>query len=258
MMTSQRKALVPAVLTLLGACVLLTEASAQTVPNRCGSEVQVRTGETLSSIAARCDVTETRILDLNPSVQGSKDLKVGMSLKLASPPGQDMVTTAKDAAAKFLDRLGSYGREASQKLEQGAEHIVGSVSEFVERNPDLHQRVRKLGQRLSIPGMEKVEAQVSLSVRRGIPGTSVTLSVIGLPPDQRVEIGGGVPEGDYAVLESARTTAQGTLQATVQLPRDVDPARDFIFVVASADHNIAVRSARFDVVEAGQGAAPSR
>jgi hypothetical protein len=135
--------------------------------------------------------------------------------------------------------------------------VTSSVEDFVKQNPDLHQRVRKLGQRLNIPGMEKAEAQVSLSVRKGAPGTSVTLSAIGLPPNQRLEIGGGPPDGDYDVLEQARTSQDGTLQVTVQLPAGADPKRDFIFVVAAPALNVAARSATFDVVET-TGATPAR
>ena len=138
--------------------------------------------------------------------------------------------------------------EAGQSLEGAAETVTRSIEDFIQRNPDLHQRVRKLGQRLNIPGMEKVEAQVSLSVRKGAPGTPVTLSAIGLPPNQRVEIAGGAPEGDYEILEAARTTEHGTLQVTLELPHRADPQRDFIFVIASPDLNLAARSATFDVV----------
>lgn len=224
---------------------------------QCGKQVQVQDGDTLSSIAGRCNVTEAKILDLNPAIQGSKDLRAGMALDLDPPAGQDAAARAREAADSLLDRLKSYAREAGKSLEQAAESVTGSVEDFVKRNPDLHQRVRKLGQRLNIPGMEKVEAQVSLSVRKGPPGTPVTLSAIGLPPNQPVEIAGGAPDGDYQILETARTSPDGTLQVSVQLPAQADPRRDFIFVIASPELNVAARSATFDVVEtAGQAAGP--
>jgi hypothetical protein len=97
--------------------------------------------------------------------------------------------------------------------------------------------------------MEKVEAQVSLSVRKGAPGTPVTVSAIGLPASHRVEIAGGAPETNYEILESARTSAEGTLQVTVELPQWADEERDFIFVIAAPELNLAARSATFDVVK---------
>ena len=232
-------------------------AAAEPTYAQCGSQVQVQEGDSLSSIAQRCHVTEAKILDLNPKVEGSRDLRAGMQLNLTPPSAKEIADKAREAADGLFGRLKSYAREAGQSLEGAAETVTGSIEDFVKRNPDLHQRVRKLGQRLNIPGMEQVEAQVSLSVRNGPPGTPVTLSAIGLPANQRLDVGGGAPDGDYNILESARTSPEGTLQITVQVPEGADPQRDFIFVLASPDLNVAARSATFDVVETtGAKAAP--
>jgi ElaB/YqjD/DUF883 family membrane-anchored ribosome-binding protein len=230
-------------------CFAVTIALAEPAYAQCGNEVQVREGETLSGLAERCGVTETRILDLNSKVQGSKDLQAGMILKLAAPSAKDAAADARQAAESLFGRLKSYAREAGQSIEGAAETVTQSIEDFIQRNPDLHQRVRKVGQSLNIPGMEKIEAQVALSARKGAPGTPVTLSAIGLPSTQRVDIAGGVPGGDYRVVDSALTSAEGTLQVTVQLPTWADPQRDFIFVIASPTIDIAVRSATFDVLE---------
>jgi hypothetical protein len=238
-------------------CAMLLLWFTGTAQAQCGRQVQVQDGDTLSSIAKRCDVTEAKILDLNPKVEGSRDLRTGMTLELAAPSAQDRAARAREAGESLLGRLRSYAREAGEAVEGAAESVTSSVEDFVKQNPDLHQRVRKLGQRLNIPGMEKAEAQVSLSVRKGPPGSSVTLSAIGLPPNQRLEIGGGPPDGDYDVLDQARTSQDGTLQVTVQLPAGADPKRDFIFVVAAPALNVAARSATFDVVET-TGATPAR
>ena len=224
----------------------------------CGDQVRVAEGDTLSSIAARCDVTEAKILDLNPNIGGSKDLRAGMTLDLASPTASEAASRAREAARSTFGRIKSYAKEAGETLEGAAEKVTSSVKDFLARNPDLHQSVRKLGQRLNIPGMEKLEPLVSLSVAKGAPGTPVTLSAIGLPPAQRVTIAGGIPEGDYEILDSARTTADGTLQVTVEVPQWADPQRDFIFVVALPEHNIAARSEQFDVIETTGGAAPPK
>ena len=227
----------------------MTLGQAEPAHAQCGNEVQVKEGETLSSLAERCDITEARILDLNPRIQGSKDLQAGMTLNLAAPSAKDAAAKAREGAKSLLSRLRSYAKEAGQSIEGAAETVTHSIEEFIQRNPDLHQRVRKLGQRLNIPGMEKVEAQVSLSVRKGVPGTPVTLWAIGLPPNQGVEIAGGAPDGDYQIIEPARTSTEGTLQVTVQLPAWADPQRDFIFVIASPNIDVAARSATFDVLE---------
>lgn len=223
--------------------------SAQPAQAQCGNQAQVQEGDSLSSIAKRCEVTEARILDLNPKVEGSRDLRAGMRLDLVPPSAKDAPARAREAGENLIGRLKSYALEAGQAVEGAAEAVTGSIEDFVKRNPDLHQTVRKLGQRLRIPGMEKVEAQVSISVRQGPPGTPVTLSAIGLPANQQLDIAGGVPDGDFDLLEQARTSSDGTLQVTVQVPQNADPRRDFIFVIANSDINVAARSATFDVVQ---------
>lgn len=245
----------PFISSLVGIAFFLATAVAlaETTHGPCGGTVQVKEGETLSDLAERCEISEARILDLNPSIDGSKDLRAGMSLSIAAPPAEEAAAKAREAADSLLARLKSYAREAGDSIERAAATASRSLEEFIERNPDLHQRVRKLGQRLNIPGMEKVEAQVSLSVRKGAAGTPVTLSAIGLPSGQHVEIAGGAPASEYQIIESARTSAEGTLQVTVQLPSWADPQDDFMFVIAIPDSNLAVRSAIFDVVEQQAG-----
>lgn len=245
-------------LTGVSLCLALAAANAETGHARsghakCGDEVQVREGETLSDLAGRCGVAEARILDLNPLVEGTKDLRTGMTLNLAAPSAGDVGVKAREAANTFLSRLKSYARETGQTIDRTAKTARQSVEEFIQRNPDLHQRMRKLGQRLDIPGMENVEAQVSLSVRKGPPGTPVTLSAIGLPSNKRVEIAGGAPKSDYRIIENARTSEDGTLQTTIQLPPWADPQRGFIFVIAIPDIDLAVRSATFEVLEQRAG-----
>jgi hypothetical protein len=236
---------------LVGAslCFAMTATLAETGQIQCGNKIEVRQGETLSDLATRCGVAEARILDLNANIEGTKDLRAGMTLSLEAPSGEDAAVKARQAKDSFLSRLKSYARETERTIGRAAETARQSIEEFVQKNPDLHQRILSLGQTLSIPGMEKVEAQVSLSVRKGAPGAPVTLSAIGLPSNQRVEIAGGAPASDYQIIETARTSEEGTLQATIQLPPWADPQRDFIFVIAIPEMNIAVRSATFKVME---------
>uniref|UniRef100_UPI0035E3F4CD LysM peptidoglycan-binding domain-containing protein n=1 Tax=Microvirga soli TaxID=1854496 RepID=UPI0035E3F4CD len=45
-------------------------------------------GDTLSGIAERCDVPERRLMRLNPQVEGSRDLRVGMELRCGQTPSE--------------------------------------------------------------------------------------------------------------------------------------------------------------------------
>jgi LysM repeat protein len=242
----------------MAAGVLALFVTAANAQGTCGDRVRVLEGDTLSRIAARCGVTEARILDLNPKIAGSNDLRPGMTLDLAAPSASEAAEKAREATKSVIDRIQSYAVEASKTLESAAEKVTSSVREFLERNPNLHQTVRKLGQRLNIPGMEKAEPLLSMSVRQGAPGAPVTLSAIGLPGNQRITIAGGVPGGEYQILETARTTTDGTLQVTVEIPEWADPERDFMFVMANPELSVAARSEVLDVVATTGRAAPPK
>ena len=238
-------------LSLFTFCLVIATGLTDRAWSQCGKKVQIRSGETLSDLAERCDITEAGILDLNPNIEGSKDLRAGMVLDLAARAPNDVVERTRDTGDdRLLGRLKSYAEEASQTLKGEAEAVKQSVEQFIAQDPDMHQRVRRLGERLNIPGLEKVDAHISLSARKGAPGSPVTLSAIGLPRNQRVEIAGGVPGSAIRILESARTSAEGTLQVTVLLPEWADYQRDFIFVIANHELNVAARSAAFNVERA--------
>lgn len=236
-----------------GALALLLMAGS--VQASCGDQVPVTEGDTLSSIAARCNVTEARILDLNPKIASSKDLRAGMTLDLAAPSTDEAAEKAREAARSVFGRIRSYTREAGETLESAAEKVTRSVTDFIERNPDLHRTVRQLGQRLNIPGMENAAPKLSLSVRQGKPGIPVTLSAVGLPGNQRITIAGGVPGGEYQILETARTTTDGTLQVTVEIPQWADPKQGFMFVMANPELSLAVRSETLNIVGGTTGSA---
>lgn len=189
-----------------------------------GDTVLVRRGDTVSRIAERCGIGEARLLRANPRVEGSDDLAVGEALNL--PPGD---VSALDAAGR---RLRSLASRAGDRLSGLAAEIGSPVEDLLDKNPDLRQRLRTLGDRLGVPGVDADAATVTLSPQVGPPGTSVTLSAIGLPPNAAVAIGAGAPGRAYEVLDRARTSVDGTLRATVRAPEGVDGAERLVFTVA--------------------------
>jgi uncharacterized membrane protein YtjA (UPF0391 family)/LysM repeat protein len=214
-------------------CSFLAEDVA--AQGQCGDTVVVQRGDTLSSIAERCGVPERRLLSANRTVEGSEDLRVGMSLSLRSPE------------ERAGERLESFARRAGEELSGLAREFGSSVEDLLNKNPDLKQRLRSLGDRLNIPGVESEKAKVSLSVESGPTGSPVTLSAIGLPANASVVIGAGPPRAAYEVLDYARTTADGTLRVTVRVPDWADPSQAMMSVVAAANDAWTVRSPRFDV-----------
>ncbi|MEX6505117.1 LysM domain-containing protein [Jiella sp. M17.18] len=195
-------------LTLAAATLLPAAALAQAAPAQpCGKQVEVQPHDTISAIAGRCDVSEGLILRANPGVDSSADLRVGETLSLVGP----------------VDQLGSMASEAGKNI-AGAAKSVGSkiessVGNFLDRNPQLNQHVRSLGQAVGL-GSDNT-ADVSLTPNSAAPGETVTLSATGLPKDTPVVIGGGLPGSAYSALDQARTTPDGTLQLAIKLPADL-------------------------------------
>ncbi|MCE7030682.1 LysM peptidoglycan-binding domain-containing protein [Jiella avicenniae] len=201
---------------LSGLIFAASTASAQTT-EPCGREVEVRAGDTLSSIASRCAVTEGLILRANPRIDGSADLRVGQAVSLTGP----------------MDELKSMATSAGQGLSQAAENVgsqvKSSVQGFLSDNPQLQSNIRDLGTRLGLSEGQQ-PAEVSLDPASPAPGSTVTISATGLPEDQPVIIGGGSPGAAFAQLDEARTTPEGTLQAAVKLPAEISGDRYLISV----------------------------
>ena len=80
------------------------------------NERHVLKGDTLSSIAARCAVSEGDLSNANPAIQGSTDLQVGSSLRVEPMDG-----TGRTVARMF----GSLSRRAGRSIADLA-GVVGS------------------------------------------------------------------------------------------------------------------------------------
>jgi len=225
------------ILTIMMAVAGVAPAWAQTPLSPCENKVTIARTDTFSEIAQRCDISEADLLRANPGIEGSDDLQAGAQLNVpsASPTG------------KTADRLKSLARESSDVLTGMAQELGSSVDDLLNKNPDLKQRLKQLGDRLNIPGVDASKAQVSLSPQSGSSGTSVTVSATGLPADAGVTIGGGAPRSAYEVLDRARTTPDGTLQKTVRIPGWAADRERFVVTLAAPDGSWKVRSAPFRV-----------
>jgi hypothetical protein len=91
------------------------------------------------------------------------------------------------------------------------------------------------------------KAEVSLEPGDGTVGTTVTISAKGLPAGTAVVIGGGAPRTAYEVLQQARTSADGTLQAIVRIPDWITGQERFVVTVAAEEAEWKVRSATFQI-----------
>jgi len=219
------------------ALVLLGLSPAWAQPSSpCGNATQVNRSDTLSIIAARCDTTEAAILRANPAVEGSDDLRVGRELRL---------TASTDQPA--TERLGSLAREAGSALSGMAQDLTSSVDNLLDKNPDLRRRLGGIGDRINSANVDLSKAEVSLAPGNGTVGTMVTVNAKGLPADTAVVIGGGAPRTAYEVLQQAKTTAEGTLQASVRIPDWSTGQERFVVTVAAEEGEWKVRSTPFQI-----------
>ena len=192
----------------------------------------------MSGLADRCGVSEGRLLASNPNVDGSGDLVAGMRLRLSRGPGEERSTAR--SAGSFLQRSGD-------ALAGLAQDFGSSVDDLLDKNPDLRQRLRSVGDRLNLPGRDAAAMKAEASPQAGPVGTSVTVTAAGLPKDAAVVVGAGAPGRAFEVLDRARTGPDGTLRATVRVPAWVESGKPLVFTVAEANGGWNVRASPFDV-----------
>lgn len=218
-------------------------------PSPCGDAVPILRGDTLSRIAQRCDVSEAALLSANPDIAGSGDLEVGTRLVVK----QD-AAALRSRLEGVTGRIGALASRAGEALEGAAGEVGSSVDGLLGQNQTLRDGLRQLG----VPSVKALTASPTVAIfpRQGRPGTTVTLSAIGLPADTAVAVGAGPRQAAYEVLERIRTTADGTLDATVKVPEWAAGAGPLVFVVASGERPVRVRSDPFAVT--GEADQPTR
>jgi LysM repeat protein len=224
-------------ITALALATLAVAAPAQ-AQSPCGATVKVERGDTLSRIAERCDLTERSLLRLNPRIEASRDLRVGMDIAVRGTGG---------SGANALDRFGSIAGEAADALSGFARELGSEAQELVEKNPDLRQRLEGLGQRLrdsigSSDSRPQQGATISISRREAAVGETVEVTARGLPQNAQVVLGAGAPQAAYDVVQTARTGSDGTLRAAVRVPDWAGDMRRVVLVVAAEDGSWSVRS----------------
>lgn len=221
-------------LLVVAAIMMATPALSQTPSPGCGETVTVQRGDTLSSIADRCDVPERGLMRLNPRIEGSRDLRVGMELRTRGDRQSD--------AGNGLGQLGSLAGNAVDSLSDFATELGSSARDLIDKNPDLRQRMEGVEQRLRNAGTGSVQGSVSVTPTEAATGGSLNVSAQGLPADTPVVIGAGRPQAAYEVLQNARTSSNGTLQVAVRVPDWAADATRLTIVVAAEGGDWTIRS----------------
>jgi LysM repeat protein len=226
------------VATALFALVIGGAAKGAEAPaSSCGDSTVVRRGDTLSSIAQRCEVFEGALLGANPGVRGSGDLRVGDTIRVRESEG---------TAQRVGTRINSLVREANHAIGQLADTAGASVQDLLDRNPYLKARLDRLGRQMGLTE-GPAPASVSVAPPSGPAGSPVKIAASGLPKDSPVAIGVGPPGAAYEVLRRERGSAAGTLAAELQVPNWIEPGSALVFVVSDGEHHIEGRSKPFRV-----------
>ena len=187
-------------------------------------KVQVRPDDTLSQIAGRCDFSEGAILAANPSIDGSADLEAGATLRLQPSASQSQ---------RLGDSLNHFAREANDALGRVAGQVGSSAQDLLDKNPDLKGRLERLGRRIGLSDGGRAPS-LTMTPDQGPPGSTVTLAATGLPKEQPFKIGVGAPNKAFRVLQEARSSDQGTLDAQVRVP-ERDGGTRVVFTLRGGD-----------------------
>ncbi|WOK19753.1 LysM peptidoglycan-binding domain-containing protein [Rhodopseudomonas sp. BAL398] len=200
----------------------------------CGDTTKVERGDSLSSIAERCDISEGTLLQANPNIDGSGDLRVGATVNTTT------------MANRTGDRLRSFAHGVSSGISRLASEVGSSVDDLLDKNPDLKQRLSSVGDKLTGESVTR-KIKLTMTPQQGPTGANVDLAVSGLPAKAAVVIGAGRPGQSYTVLDHAKASEDGTINAKLAVPTWASAKQDLVFVVAADDGDWTIRSAKFDV-----------
>ncbi|MGC9348310.1 MAG: hypothetical protein ACP5JG_09255 [Anaerolineae bacterium] len=99
----------------------------------------------------------------------------------------------------------------------------------------------------------QAEASMTVAPESGAPGTEVDILAQGLPANASVEIGFGRVDSEYDVVKTAQASEEGTLDTHATVPDFANAADEWVWVVATTDHEVRAVSDIFDVVQLGGG-----
>ncbi|WP_230534499.1 LysM peptidoglycan-binding domain-containing protein [Microvirga roseola] len=214
----------------------------------CGDQVQVRQGDTMFSIAERCNTSVGALRRANPEID-PLDMRVGLYLHV---PGGSAPET-NSASRQYTFRAGD-------TLYSIADVLGTTVDAVLEANPSLDPADVPIGTVIQLPRdgghlhtPDPAEASVSISPDQGEVGTWVEISASGFPPEVPVKIGGGPPNSEYRVIDRMRVGQNGGVQTVVRLPEAAADNVQWVFVVATQDNRVKAVSERFEVIGGDDG-----
>lgn len=252
----------PSLFALIGGAFAILSAAAPggaQAQSACGDSVTVEAGDTLHSIAQRCDTSVSAMVSANPDLSNPNVIHAGQSLNV---PGGDGAELSGPAATEPTvdSQLGGYQVESGDTLYSIAETLGTTVQAVIEANPGLDPRSIPIGRVLNPPGEPSDggappdQAAVSVSAGQAVPGEPVSIRASGFPPNVPVEIGAGPPQSEFDVVASAQSDSQGRVRESVTVPDWANQHRRLVFVAQTPDGSIRATSDPIPTVdEPGDG-----
>jgi hypothetical protein len=159
------------------------------------------------------------------------------------------------AADSFLDRARAAVQEAGRQVGAAADQAGRSVRDFLTDNPDLNRDVVDFGKEVGVPGFDGAKAVVGPVVLVSVPqapsGATITLEVRGFPGEADLDVSAEPAGGKAEPVAHGRTTDRGEAFIDAKIPKAPDDGENLVFIVATADGRVTVRSELFNVVAAG-------
>jgi hypothetical protein len=118
-------------------------------------------------------------------------------------------------------------------LGQIAAQFDSTVSALVRNNPVITDPNYIIaGQRLAIPSLRGSNRfTVTISPRSGPPGTRLQVTAGGLPPTTTFQVGAGVVDAEFTVVDQSSTDKQGRLKTVLTIPQSAQPEENWVVVV---------------------------
>lgn len=226
----------------------------------CNDPWTVDSGDTLAQIADRCDTSVTALVAQNDQIDDPSLINIGWRIDIpeeenapASPPRQP--------APDQPEQDGDYTIKPGDTLYSIAQRFDTTVSALARENQIANVNRIEVGTILDIPDphsndeppvrepSQPERGTVTIRPDSGPPGTRVTITASGFPANTNVNVGAGVKNSEYEILdENLRTNSRGQLEATVNLPYYADEGRQWVFAVETDDYRMKALSEDFDVI----------
>lgn len=220
----------------------------------CGQDYEIRSGDTLSRIAAKCDTTVsalTRANEVDP-----RSLQLGDILSIPSAGGADgpvarESSRTRPAEADQAEEAAGYEVRAGDTPAAIAASLGISVEMLLDVNPDINPHALRIGQRLDVPDSEEINEILAereaererlfeiiaahpdprLSLSKGEWRLTVDIEAEGLGPSEPVGVSVSGDGSDWIELGEMPADEDGDMIARARIPAELVDAPTLHFAI---------------------------